>query len=217
MHWKTSTNRAPREHTPGEPGEELTLRLELKLMADAGLVGFPNAGKSSLLTRLTSAHPKIASYPFTTLNPIVGTMIFEDYSRLTVADIPGLIDGSHSGIGLGDAFLRHIERCSLLIYVIDMAGSEDRHPARDYLALTKELQLYAEDLPDRPSLIVANKMDLPGADRLLSEFFEETGKKPIPVSALTGEGIDRLKTSLFKLWQQKNRPRRRKASVRDPV
>ncbi|MDI6775524.1 MAG: GTPase ObgE [Verrucomicrobiota bacterium] len=217
IHWKSSTNRAPREHTPGEPGEQAHLILELKLLADAGLVGFPNAGKSSLLSRLSNARPKIADYPFTTLNPIIGTMIADDCGRITVADIPGLIEGSHAGVGLGHEFLRHIERSSMLIYVLDMAGADGRNPARDFRVLEEELRRHRDDLPDRPCLLVANKVDLPEADANWAEFVEETGRKPIRVSALTGAGIAELKKQIVTLWMSlrprmpRKRPSKRSA------
>ncbi|MBN1675456.1 MAG: GTPase ObgE [Kiritimatiellae bacterium] len=201
-HWKSPTHQAPREHTDGEPGRESWLRLELKLMADVGLVGFPNAGKSSLLTAISDAHPKVAAYPFTTLNPIIGTVIFPDYSRVTVADIPGLIEGAHSGVGLGDAFLRHVERAPVLVHVIDMAGVDGRLPRDDYHALRTELTLYREDLVERPTLIVANKMDLPSAAENLREFEGRTGVHPMPVSAAKGWGLDELKDALFRLHAQ---------------
>lgn len=196
MHFKTSTHQAPREFTPGEAGEEVSIRLELKLVADIGLVGFPNAGKSSLLTQLSDAHPKIASYPFTTLNPIIGTLIFEDYTRLTVADLPGLIKDAHAGVGLGYDFLRHVERARFLIYVIDMAGIDARAPHEDYKALRNELKLYRKDLIDRPSLVVANKMDVPEAQVALKEFKRKTRTKPLLVSAVTGEGIPELRQAI---------------------
>jgi GTPase len=195
-HWKTATHRAPRECTPGAPGETRTLRLQLKIMADCGLVGMPNAGKSSLLTALSDAHPKVASYPFTTLNPIVGTLVFDDYARVTVADIPGLIEGAHDGVGLGDAFLRHVERARALIFVLDMAAVDGRSPADDYRTLRRELDLYMPELNTRPSLLVANKMDLPAAREAITTFREETGADPLPVSAVTGANIDRMRSAI---------------------
>jgi GTPase len=199
IHWKTATHQAPREHTDGERAEEVALRLELKLLADVGLVGFPNAGKSSLLTRISDAHPKIAAYPFTTLNPIIGTMKFEDYTRLTVADLPGLLKDAHKGVGLGHAFLRHIERSRFLVYVVDMAGVDGRPPYEDYVALKHELKLYRKDLASRPALVVANKMDLAEAKENLKEFKKKTRTKPIPVSAATGDGIKELREAIRKL------------------
>lgn len=188
----SNTNRAPREHTPGEPGEEKILRLELKLVADAGLIGFPNAGKSALLRAISHAHPKVAAYPFTTLNPVVGTVRFDDFTTVRVADIPGLIPGAHEGAGLGFDFLRHVERAGFLIHVLDMAGTEGRDPIEDFKTLRRELALYKADLAERDFLVVANKMDLPAASANRERFVKETGCDAIPVSALTGEGIPRF-------------------------
>jgi len=176
VHFKTSTHQTPRECTPGEEGEERTVRLTLKIISDVGLVGFPNAGKSTLLSRLSAAHPKVAPYPFTTLNPILGTVEVAGYRTVTVADIPGLIEGAHRGVGLGHDFLRHIERTRFLLYVIDMAGVDGRHPADDYLNLREELQQYRTDLVARPYAILANKMDVPGAEERLREFAERCGE-----------------------------------------
>ncbi len=197
IHFKSSTHQAPTDHTDGEIREPINLRLELKLVADAGLVGFPNAGKSSLISKLSDAHPKIAPYPFTTLNPIMGTLIYEDYTRIRVADIPGLVDGAHAGVGLGHAFLRHIERSGFLIYVIDMAGTDQRLPYEDYRALRKELKLHLAELPARPFLIVANKMDLPEAAENLKIFKRKTRTRPLPVSSLTGAGVEAVKQAIY--------------------
>lgn len=192
IHWKSSTNQAPTEHTDGVAGEEITFHLVLKIVADIGLVGYPNAGKSSILTKISKAHPKIGAYPFTTLNPIIGTMTFEDYTRFTVADIPGLIDGAHLGVGLGHDFLRHIERSKFIVIVIDMAGTDNRVPQEDYYALLNELKLYRAEILDRPRLVVANKMDVPESKEKLAEFIEETSITPIEISALDGDGIKSL-------------------------
>ena len=201
-HWKTSTNQAPRQHTPGELGQRLKLRLELKLLAEIGLVGFPNAGKSSLLAAITDAHPRIAAYPFTTLHPIIGTIILADYSRITVADIPGLIAGAHEGVGLGDDFLRHIERAPGLVYVIDMAGADGRKPHEDYATLLEEVAKYDEEMPRRPCLVVANKMDVPEAAENLKIFKRKTRTKPIPVSALQRTGLAELTVAMEKLYRE---------------
>ena len=198
-HWQTSTHQTPFEHTDGQPGEERSLRLELKLMADVGLVGFPNAGKSSIVSKISHAHPKIAAYAFTTLNPIIGTVIYDEFSRFTVADIPGLVKNAHEGVGLGDRFLRHIERSGCLAYVLDMSGSEGRDPRDDYATLLNELKHYNAALLDRPFVVVANKMDLPEAAEHLAEFKRSTGLKPIPVSAASGEGLEGLKQRLWKI------------------
>jgi GTP-binding protein len=169
-HFKSSINRAPRRTTEGEPGEEGWFALELQTIADAGLVGYPNAGKSTLLGKISAAHPKVAPYPFTTLNPVVGVVELGGYRRATVADIPGLIEGAHENKGLGHEFLRHIERCKLLLFVIDMAGSEGRDPVDDFRTLRRELKLYDPRLAARPLAVVANKMDLPGAAGHLRQF-----------------------------------------------
>ena len=196
VHWKTSTHQTPTERTEGKPGDVCDLRLTLKIAADVGLVGFPNAGKSSLLTTISDAHPKIAAYQFTTLNPIIGTLIYEDYSRLTVADIPGLIKGAHEGVGLGHAFLRHIERSRYLVFVIDMAATDGRSPARDYADLQEELRLYQCDLLERPALVVANKMDVEGAEENLAIFKQETGLEPLLISALEKTGLEALRLAI---------------------
>lgn len=197
VHWKSATHQAPREHTDGEPGEEKSIFLTLKIIADVGLVGFPNAGKSSLLRKISDAHPKTGAYPFTTLHPVIGTVIFEDYSRLTVADIPGLIEGAHEGVGLGHEFLKHIERSSFLVYVIDMAGVDQRKPEDDFAQLQNELKLHKEELLDKPSVVVANKMDLPEAEENLKSFIKETGIKPLLISAEEATGIEDLKKHLL--------------------
>lgn len=190
-HFKSSTNRVPRQFTRGYPGEEGWFFFELRTIADIGLVGYPNAGKSTLLGKISAAHPKTAPYPFTTLHPVVGVVDLPGYRRVTVADIPGLIEGAHLNKGLGHEFLRHIVRCKALFYVLDMAGSEGRNPIEDYQSLRKELRLYDPTLPKRPSAILANKMDLPGADENLAAFRARFPKsKVIPVAAEAGEGID---------------------------
>ncbi len=182
VHFKSSVNQAPTEHTPGGAPEERRLKLELKTIADAGLLGFPNAGKSSLLTCLSSATPKVAAYPFTTINPIVGTIEYADYAQVRMADVPGIIEGASKGVGLGLAFLKHLERSRVLVYVIDMAGTDNRKPWDDYTTLAKEISEYSADLPERPSLVVANKMDRPAARRNLARFVRETGVKPVALS-----------------------------------
>ncbi len=199
MHFKSSTHQAPRECTPGVKGEERHLRLELKLISDAGLVGLPNAGKSTLLGRISNAHPKVAPYPFTTLHPVIGTVSFADYSTLRVADIPGLLAGAHEGVGLGFAFLRHIERTRFLVFVIDLSGLDGRHPADDYFSLCKELQMYRLELAERPRLVAANKMDRPEAKALLPEFVRRTGLHPLEISAVSGDGIEALRAEMKRM------------------
>jgi GTP-binding protein len=184
VHFKSSRNRAPRQYTDGEEGELGDFLLELRTIADAGLVGYPNAGKSTLLRKLSAARPKVAAYPFTTLHPVVGVMELRGYRHATIADIPGLIEGAHRGIGLGHEFLRHITRCPVLIFVIDVAGSEGRSPVEDLQNLRKEIDLYDPMLSSRPWLIVANKMDLPNANENLETLREKFPKTSIvPISA----------------------------------
>jgi len=200
VHFKSSRNRAPRQYTEGEAGEQGHFLLELRTIADAGLVGYPNAGKSTLLGKISAAHPKVAAYPFTTLHPIVGVVEFPDYRRATIADIPGLIEGAHHGLGLGHEFLRHITRCRILLFLVDVAGSEGRNPIEDLRNLRREVDLYDPGLSKRPWYIVANKIDLPGAsenlEALRSQFrtIDVTG-----ISAKTGEGIEALKRKL-RIW-----------------
>jgi len=199
LHFKSSTNRAPRESDSGRPGENRELYLELKIMADAGLVGFPNAGKSTLISAVTHAHSKIASYPFTTRQPILGLLEFDNYTTVVIADIPGLIDGAHRNVGLGHKFLRHVERCSLLLFVIDMGGVDNRDPRSDYEILLNELSLHNEELASRQSIVVANKMDLPAAKENLENFAEKFPElKIIPISALEGIGLEKVTAELKK-------------------
>ncbi len=197
VHFKSSRNRAPRQYTEGEEGEQGHFRFELRTIADAGLVGYPNAGKSTLLRKISAARPKVAAYPFTTLHPIVGVIEFPGYRRATVADVPGLIEGAHRGLGLGHEFLRHITRCRVLIFVVDIAGSEGRNPVEDLQNLRREIDLYDPTLSSRAWLVVANKMDLPGAKENLNALQERFPKLQIlPTSAAEGEGIDALKQAL---------------------
>jgi GTPase len=197
VHFKSSRNRAPRQYTDGEEGEHGYFLLELRTIADAGLVGYPNAGKSTLLRKLSAARPKVAAYPFTTLHPVVGVMELPGYRHATIADIPGLIEGAHRGLGLGHEFLRHITRCPLLIFVIDIAGSEGRSPLEDLQNLRREIDLYDPALSSRPWLVVANKMDLPYANENLEMLREKFPRiSIIPISAVKGEGIDALKETL---------------------
>ncbi len=206
LHFKSSRNRAPRQWDPGEKGEEGYFLLELRKIADAGLVGYPNAGKSTLLGKLSSAHPKVAPYPFTTLHPLVGIVEFPGFHRAAVADIPGLVDGAHENVGLGHEFLRHIVRCRILLFVIDMAGTDGRNPVEDLGNLRRELELYDPTLPDRPWLIIANKMDDPAAEENLRHFNARFPKREIiPISAELGEGVEEVKASLFRHLFEENR------------
>jgi GTP-binding protein len=196
VHFKSSVNQAPTERTLGGEGEEKRLRLELKTIADAGLLGFPNAGKSSVLGVLSAATPKVASYPFTTLNPTVGTVVYPDYAKVAVADVPGIIEGAAKGVGLGLAFLKHLERSKVLIYMIDMSGIDGREPWEDYKVLHNEISEYSQELSERPFLVVANKMDVEISKENLERFVEETGVKPIEISCQSRDGIDKLKEEL---------------------
>ena len=205
VHFKSSVNQAPTEHTPGGEAEEKRLRLELKTIADAGLLGFPNAGKSSLLSALSSATPKIASYPFTTLNPMVGTIVYPDYAKVRMADVPGIIEGAAKGVGLGLAFLKHLERSRVLVYVLDMAGTDNREPWDDYATLKREIEEYSVELAERPSLVVANKLDTEEAKEKLEEFTLRTKIDPIKISCLTREGLDEFKTRLREIVNPETR------------
>jgi GTP-binding protein len=195
IHFKSSVNRAPRQTTKGKPGQEGEFRLELKSIADVGLVGFPNAGKSSLINCLTNAQSKVAAYPFTTLNPHLGR-VRQSGRKIVIADIPGLVEGASENRGLGLQFLRHIERCKLLLFVIDAAGSEGRKPADDLKALLQELENYNPAMLKKPRIVVANKIDLL-AKKLPATFAK--GEDVIPLSCVTGVGIDKLKKWLEKL------------------
>ena len=199
LHFKSSTHQAPREYTPGTPGETKTLTFTMKTVAEVGLVGYPNAGKSTLLSALSNARPKVAPYPFTTLHPQVGTLFFDAAHSVRVADIPGLIDGAHRGVGLGHDFLRHIERTRFLLFVLDMQGTDNRSPVDDYRSLRRELRLYNPELLTRPSLVVANKMDGPDAPANLKDFRRRVRLSPLPMTALTGEGLPELKRRLADL------------------
>jgi len=193
VHFKSSTNRSPRIAQTGLEGEEVTLRLELKLMADVAFVGYPNAGKSTCITAITHAHSKIASYPFTTRQPILGLLELSDFRTAVLADIPGLIDGAHRNIGLGHAFLRHVERCRMLLFIIDMGGVDQRDPRSDYSVLLHELGNFNEELLQRPRLVVANKMDLEESAENLEAFKERNPDLDIiTISALEGIGLDEM-------------------------
>jgi GTP-binding protein len=198
VHFKSATHQTPRETTPGARGEEGEFLFVLKTMADVGLVGFPNAGKSSLLSRLTAARAPSAPYPFTTLHPQVG--VLEDSAsqrRLTLADIPGIVAGAHENRGLGLRFLRHIERCSLLLFVLDMAGDDGRRPWEDHAQLLEELGHYNPQLLRKKRLVLANKMDRPEAQENLRSFREKTALNPLSISCHTGEGLEPLRQQLL--------------------
>lgn len=205
----TSRNRAPQEAQPGEEGEEISFRLELKLIADVGLVGFPNAGKSTIISRISSAKPKIASYPFTTLSPVLGTVKYDVYKSFVVADIPGILEGAHDNVGLGHAFLRHIERTKVLVFVIDMGAVDRPDPVKDYRILEEELRLHKPDLITKPRLLVANKMDLTNSQEHLDALVESGIHDPsmiFPISAATGAGLKEFIGALIRAVEEvKNR------------
>ncbi|MEW6536064.1 MAG: GTPase ObgE [Candidatus Auribacterota bacterium] len=204
----TQFNTAPHESEPGVEGEEIALQLELKLIADVGLVGFPNAGKSTLISRISSARPKIADYPFTTLSPVLGTVQYDLYKSFVVADIPGILEGAHDNVGLGHAFLRHIERNKVLVFVLDMSSYEHPDPVHDYRVLEDELRMHKPDLITKPRIVAANKMDVPESAELL-ENFRKSGIHPedsiFPISAATGQGIKPFLNALIKCVEDFNR------------
>jgi GTP-binding protein len=193
----TAAHQTPRFAQPGEPGGEGNFLFELRIMAEVGLVGYPNAGKSTLLTAISRARPKVAPYPFTTLHPQIGIIEYPDFHRLTVCDVPGLIEGAHRDVGLGHAFLRHIERCKVLVLLLDMAGTDGRAPWDDYKSLLSELELYDPALFQRPRLVVANKMDEPPAEENLKKFKRRIRKTPVlPISAAFDQGIEEFKQTI---------------------
>ena len=195
----TATHQAPTEHQPGRPGQERRLRLELKLLADAGLVGFPNAGKSTLISRISAARPKIADYPFTTLEPNLGVVQLDDFRSFVVADIPGLIEGAHLGHGLGTQFLKHIERTKLLVHLVDVSEGSGREPVEDFETVMRELANFSEDLAKKPMLVAASKMDAAqNQERVqsLRRLAEERGLPYFEISSATGKGIEALKFAI---------------------
>ena len=193
----TSTRQTPRFAQPGEEGIEGEFLFELRIMAEVGLVGYPNAGKSTLLAAISKARPKVAPYPFTTLHPQIGIVEYPDYFRLTVCDVPGLIEGAHANIGLGHAFLRHIQRCKVLVLLLDMAGADARDPWDDYAQLLTELELYDRALLDKPRLVVANKMDEPQADENLKKFKRKIRRiSVLPISAAFDQGLARFREDI---------------------
>jgi GTP-binding protein len=195
----TSTHQAPREHEPGHPGEERRLRLELKLLADAGLIGFPNAGKSTLISRISSARPKIADYPFTTLEPHLGVVQMDDLRTFVVADIPGLIEGAHLGQGLGIQFLRHVERTRLLAHLVDVSEASGRDPAGDFAAIMKELASFSAEMAAKPMIVVATKMDVAQDPARVESVRKLAGERGLPfftISSVTGQGIEELKRAI---------------------
>jgi GTP-binding protein len=198
-HFASSSNRAPKRAQDGAPGEEKTLRLELKLLADVGLVGYPNVGKSTLISRISAARPKIADYPFTTLEPQLGVVSLDVDKSFVVADIPGLIEGAHLGHGLGIQFLRHIERTRLLLHLIDVSSETDRDPVDDFHAINSELAEHNPDLIKRPTIVVATKMDAADLKKVqkLTRWCKKNKLDMLKISSVTGEGIENLKRAVF--------------------
>jgi GTP-binding protein len=207
----TSTHQAPTEHEPGRAGEERRLRLELKLLADVGLVGFPNAGKSTLISRISAARPKIADYPFTTLEPQLGVVQMDDFRSFVVADIPGLIEGAHLGHGLGIQFLRHIERTRLLVHLVDVSESSGRDPVSDFHVVMEELAAFSEDLLEKPLILAASKVDVlqdPARLQSVRNLAAELGLPFCAFSSVTGEGLDDLR---YRMAEFAQRPREAEA------
>ena len=197
----TSTNRAPRRADPGEPGEERRLRLQLKLLADVGLVGFPNAGKSTLISVVSAAKPKIADYPFTTLTPNLGVVKYKDFGSFVIADIPGLIEGAHQGVGLGTRFLRHVERTAVLIHLLDISGEPPVSGWRNFETINRELELYSPNLAEKPQVVAIGKLDLPDTQARVEkeiDFFREKGIEVFAISAVTGAGVPALIAAVVK-------------------
>jgi len=195
----TPTNQTPRYATDGKPGQERNIKLELKLIADVGLVGMPNAGKSTLISRCSAARPKIADYPFTTIEPVLGIVELSGFRRFVLADIPGLIEGAHDGAGLGYEFLRHIERTTILAHILDIMPLDGSDPAENYYAIRNELEQYSKILAQKPEIIVANKIDLDPDNKIVKELTKRLHQPIHPISAVTGSGIKEL-TEL--LWQK---------------
>ena len=195
----TATNQTPRHATNGKPGQERNIKLELKLIADVGLVGMPNAGKSTLISRCSAARPKIADYPFTTIEPVLGIVELSGFRRFVMADIPGLIEGAHDGAGLGYEFLKHIERTTILAHILDIMPTDGSDPAENYNAIRSELEQYSKILAQKPEIIIANKIDLDPDNKIVKELSEKLPQPIHPISAVTGSGIKEL-TEL--LWQK---------------
>lgn len=205
QHFATPTRRAPRFHYTGRPGEEKELQLELKLIADVGLVGFPNAGKSTLISVISAAKPKIADYPFTTLEPNLGVVDLGEFKTFVVADIPGLIEGASEGAGLGDRFLRHVERTKLILHLVDVSSISGRDPVEDYEIINNELASYDEDLAERPQIVVATKLDaLDEPERLknLRDRAKKDGKDFLEISAVTNQGTKELVSAVAKKLEE---------------
>jgi len=214
----TAVRQAPRFAQPGEAGDEAEYLFELRIIAEVGLVGYPNAGKSTLLSAISKARPKVAPYPFTTLHPQIGIMEYPDYRRIVVCDVPGLIEGAHNNVGLGHKFLRHIERCKVLVLLLDMAGTDARAPWDDYNQLLSELELYDPALVDKPRLVVANKMDEAEAEANLKKFKQRVRKVPVlPIAAAFDEGLDKFRKEIRAAVEATEEPARRAPKSRGKV
>lgn len=203
-HFKSATNRAPRQSTPGEEGEQRNLILELKMIADVGLVGKPNAGKSTLLSRLSKARPEIADYPFTTKFPNLGQVEIDWDRTFILADIPGLIEGAHEGVGLGHEFLRHIERAGILVHLVEPLPMDESDPIENYTAIRTELSEYSEELGQRPEILAVSKCELPEAEQICEQLQELTGRDVLKISAATGDGLKELVGTIAQALQVRN-------------
>ena len=203
--YKSATNQAPRESTRGEPGEARTLRMELKVIADVGLLGKPNAGKSTLLSRLSRARPEIAAYPFTTKHPNLGRVQIDRDRSFIMADVPGLIEGAHAGIGLGHEFLRHVERAGILVHLVEPEPTDGTQPAANYRAIREELHKHDPELGERPEIVAVTKADLPGGEVLQAELAEELQREVLLISAVTGQGLNKLVGAIAAALDAENR------------
>ena len=197
-HFATSTNRAPREFEPGKPGEERHITLELKVIADVGLIGKPNAGKSTLLSRLSRAHPEIADYPFTTRYPNLGMVQVGQENSFVIADIPGLIEGAHAGVGLGHEFLKHVERTKVLVHLVEPLPQDQTDPLQNYLHIREEIRLYDPSLLERPEIVVVSKSELTGSRELAAQLASELGHAVLCISAVTGKGLPELIATILR-------------------
>ncbi len=208
----TSTNQTPRYAEPGKKGQERNIKLELKLIADVGLVGMPNAGKSTLISRCSAARPKIADYPFTTTEPVLGIVELSDFRRFVMADIPGLIEGAHNGAGLGFEFLKHIERTRMIVHILDIIPTIGSDPAANYQTIRNELEQYSKALAEKEEIIVANKIDLDPDGKIVEDLRKKLNKKVHPISAVTGKGVRELSESL---WQKVKEGKELKGKIKN--
>jgi GTP-binding protein len=212
--FKTATNRAPRESTPGGQGEQRRLILELKVIADVGLIGKPNAGKSTLLARLSRARPEIADYPFTTKYPNLGIVYITADASFVLADLPGLIEGAHTGVGLGHEFLRHIQRAGILVHLVEPMPMDGSDPLANYRIIRSELELYSSELGARPEIVVITKCELPGVDEVQSKLAAEIGHEVLSISAVTGQGLDKLLWEITRLLHEQKQAQNVDSSTR---